>query len=102
MPERMQDLAVAALTCWETAMLARAGKLRVRGPVLGWLEQSPELTRTTVVSFAPAIAVDDPRPDSGDTRQTHPYMKHERGSRRTRLRASSSAIIRFEISSSIV
>ena len=51
-------LHVAAITCWELAMLARAGKLRVRGPVLGWLEQSLELTRTAVVSFAPAIAVD--------------------------------------------
>ena len=39
-------------------MLARAGKLRVRGPTLGWFEQALELTRTTVVSFVPAIAVD--------------------------------------------
>jgi PIN domain nuclease of toxin-antitoxin system len=51
-------LHVSAITCWEIAMLTRAGKLRVRGPVLGWLEQALELTRTAVVSFAPAIAVD--------------------------------------------
>lgn len=51
-------LQVAAITCWEIAMLAHAGKLRVRGPVLGWLEQALELTRTAVVSFAPAIAGD--------------------------------------------
>jgi PIN domain nuclease of toxin-antitoxin system len=51
-------LHVAAIMCWEIGMLARAGKLRVRGPVLGWLEQALELTRTTVVSFVPAITVD--------------------------------------------
>jgi PIN domain nuclease of toxin-antitoxin system len=51
-------LHIAAITCWEIAMLARGGKLRVRGPVLGWLEQALELTRTAVVSFEPAIAVD--------------------------------------------
>lgn len=51
-------LHVAAITCWEIAMLAREGKLHVRGTVLGWLEQALELTRTSVVSFVPAIAVD--------------------------------------------
>lgn len=62
-------LHVAAITCWEIAMLARAGKLRVRGPVLGWLEEALELTRTTVASLAPAIAVDAvelPSWDHGD------------------------------------
>ena len=51
-------LHVAAITCWEIATLARAGKLRVRGPTLGWLEQALKLTQTIVASFDPAMAVD--------------------------------------------
>lgn len=51
-------LYVAAITPWEVAMLARAGKLRVAGTVLGWLAGALAGTRTAVAPLEPAIAVD--------------------------------------------
>jgi PIN domain nuclease of toxin-antitoxin system len=51
-------LYVAAITPWEVAMLARAGKLRVAGPVLPWLVAALQGTRTAVAPLEPAIAVD--------------------------------------------
>ena len=51
-------LYVAAITPWEVAMLARAGKLRVAGPLLEWLVGALQGTRTAVAPLEPAIAVD--------------------------------------------
>ena len=51
-------LYLAAISPWEIAMLARAGKLRVRGPVLHWLLEALQATRTAVAELHPAIAVD--------------------------------------------
>jgi PIN domain nuclease of toxin-antitoxin system len=51
-------LYVAAITPWEVAMLARAGKLRVAGPLLEWLVGALQGTQTAVAPLEPAIAVD--------------------------------------------
>lgn len=51
-------LYVAAITPWEIAMLARAGKVRVNAPVLDWLVHALHATRTAVAPLEPAIAVD--------------------------------------------
>jgi PIN domain nuclease of toxin-antitoxin system len=51
-------LYVAAITPWEVAMLARAGKLRVAGSVLQWLVGALQDTQTAVAPLEPAIAVD--------------------------------------------
>ena len=51
-------LYVAAITPWEVAMLARAGKLRVTGAILDWLVEALPLTRTAVAPLEPQIAVD--------------------------------------------
>ena len=51
-------LYVAAVTPWEVAMLARAGKVRVAGPLLGFVTESLRETRTAVAPLEPAIAVD--------------------------------------------
>ena len=51
-------LYVAAVTPWEVAMLARAGKIRVAGPLLGFVTESLRETRTAVAPLEPAIAVD--------------------------------------------
>ncbi len=52
------SLYVAAITPWEVAMLARAGKIRVSGPVLEFVTASLRDTRTAVAALDPAIAVD--------------------------------------------
>ncbi|MGH7298624.1 MAG: type II toxin-antitoxin system VapC family toxin [Polyangiaceae bacterium] len=62
-------LYVAAITPWEVAMLARAGKVRVAGPTLDWLTRALHATRAAVASFEPAVAVDAvelPAWDHGD------------------------------------
>ncbi|MBK7580779.1 MAG: type II toxin-antitoxin system VapC family toxin [Myxococcales bacterium] len=51
-------LYVAAITPWEIAMLARAGKLRVSGPLLGWLVGALAATQTAVAPLEPEVAVD--------------------------------------------
>ena len=51
-------LYVAAITPWEVAMLARAGKLRVAGSLLGWLMAALSATRTAVAPLDPEVAVD--------------------------------------------
>jgi PIN domain nuclease of toxin-antitoxin system len=51
-------LYVAAITPWEVAMLAHAGKLRVAGPLLEWLVEALNVTKTAVAPLDPAIAVD--------------------------------------------
>jgi len=51
-------LYVAAITPWEVAMLARAGKLRVAGTLLEWLVGALQGTRTAVALLEPAVAVD--------------------------------------------
>lgn len=52
------SLYVAAITPWEVAMLARAGKIRLSGPVLDFLKEALRDTRTAVASLPLAIAVD--------------------------------------------
>jgi PIN domain nuclease of toxin-antitoxin system len=62
-------LYVAAITPWEVAVLVRAGKLRVAGPLLEWLVSALQQTRTAVAPLDPAIAVDAvdlPAWDHGD------------------------------------
>lgn len=51
-------LYVAAVTPWEIAMLARAGKIRVDGPLLEFVTEALRETRTAVAPLEPAIAVD--------------------------------------------
>jgi PIN domain nuclease of toxin-antitoxin system len=51
-------LYVAAITPWEVAMLVRNGKVRVSGPVLDFVVAALRETRTAVVAFEPAVAVD--------------------------------------------
>ena len=51
-------LYVAAVTPWEVAMLARAGKIRVGGPVLAFVTEALRDTRTAVAALDPSIAVD--------------------------------------------
>lgn len=51
-------LYVAAVTPWEVAMLARSGKIRVDGPILGFITEALRDTRTAVAPLEPAIAVD--------------------------------------------
>jgi PIN domain nuclease of toxin-antitoxin system len=51
-------LYVAAVTPWEVAMLARAGKVRVGGPVLAFVTEALRETRTAVVPLDAAIGVD--------------------------------------------
>ncbi len=51
-------LYIAAISAWEIAMLVRAGRVRVAGPVLDWLTRAQRATRTAVAPFGPAIAVD--------------------------------------------
>jgi PIN domain nuclease of toxin-antitoxin system len=51
-------LYVAAITAWEVAMLASAGKVRVAGPVLEWLTSALHSTQTAVAPLETAIAVD--------------------------------------------
>ncbi|MGH7435748.1 MAG: type II toxin-antitoxin system VapC family toxin [Polyangiaceae bacterium] len=51
-------LYIAAITPWEIAMLSAAGKVKVAGPTLEWLNQSLRATQTSVAPLDPAIAVD--------------------------------------------
>jgi PIN domain nuclease of toxin-antitoxin system len=51
-------LCVAAITPWEVAMLARAGKIRIGEPLAAWLVGALAATRTAVAPLAPEIAVD--------------------------------------------
>jgi PIN domain nuclease of toxin-antitoxin system len=51
-------LYVAAITVWEVAMLARAGKLRIGEPLIAWLDGALSATRTAIAALDPAIAVD--------------------------------------------
>jgi PIN domain nuclease of toxin-antitoxin system len=51
-------LYVAAITPWEVAMLARAGRIRVAGPLLEWLNAALLATQTAVAPLDPAISVD--------------------------------------------
>jgi len=51
-------LYVAAITPWEIAMLARAGKIRIGEPLAGWLDGALSSTRTGIAALEPAIAVD--------------------------------------------
>jgi PIN domain nuclease of toxin-antitoxin system len=51
-------LYIAAVTPWEVAMLARAGKIRSPGPVLAFVLGALRHTRTAVAPFEPATAVD--------------------------------------------
>ena len=51
-------LYIAAISCWEVAMLVQGGKVRVNGPVIQWLTRTLHVTRTAVAAFEPAIAVD--------------------------------------------
>jgi PIN domain nuclease of toxin-antitoxin system len=55
---KANPLYVAAITPWETAMLARAGKVKVAGSTLDWLTRALHITRTAVAALEPAIAVD--------------------------------------------
>ncbi len=51
-------LYVAAMTPWEIAMAARAGRIRVRGNVLHWIETAIKATAVGVAPIEPAVAVD--------------------------------------------
>jgi PIN domain nuclease of toxin-antitoxin system len=51
-------LCVAAMTPWEIAMGAKAGRLRLRGTVLGWIESALTAVSAAVAPVVPAIAVD--------------------------------------------
>jgi PIN domain nuclease of toxin-antitoxin system len=51
-------LHVAAITPWEVAMLARAGKIRIGEPLAAWLVGALNVTRTGVAPLEPEIAVD--------------------------------------------
>ena len=48
------ELAVAAISWWELAWLARNGRIRVGIPIRSWLEQLAEQVRTLAIT--PAIA----------------------------------------------
>lgn len=52
------ELYVASITPWEVAMLARDGRVRVRGPLLAWLTETLAATHTAVASLNVAISVD--------------------------------------------
>jgi PIN domain nuclease of toxin-antitoxin system len=52
------ELYVAAITPWEVAMAVRAGRIRIRGNVLHWIEEALQRMRVAVASLDPAIAVD--------------------------------------------
>jgi PIN domain nuclease of toxin-antitoxin system len=52
------SLYVAAVTPWEVAMLARAAKIRVNGPVLEFVSESLRETRIAVAPLEPVVAVD--------------------------------------------
>jgi len=51
-------LYVSAITPWEVAMLARAGKVRIGEPLLGWLVGALSATGTAIAALEPAVAVD--------------------------------------------
>jgi PIN domain nuclease of toxin-antitoxin system len=51
-------LYVAAITPWEVAALARAGKVRLNGPTLEVISEALKATRTAVAPLDPSIAVD--------------------------------------------
>ncbi len=51
-------LHVAAMTPWEIAMGARAGRIRLRGNVLQWIETALKATAVQIAPIAPAVAVD--------------------------------------------
>jgi PIN domain nuclease of toxin-antitoxin system len=51
-------LYLAAISCWEVAMLARQGKAGLTGPVHAEIVRFLGLTRTRVAPLDPAIAVD--------------------------------------------
>jgi PIN domain nuclease of toxin-antitoxin system len=52
------ELYVAAITPWEVAMAARAGRIRIRSGVLQWIEEALERMRVAVAPMDPTIAVD--------------------------------------------
>jgi PIN domain nuclease of toxin-antitoxin system len=54
----VNELYVAAMTPWEIAMAARAGKLRVQGNVLHWVETALRTVAAGVAPLEPAVAVD--------------------------------------------
>ncbi len=54
----LDSLYVAAITPWEIAMLARAGRIRITGPVLEFVTASLRDTRTAVAGLDPAVAID--------------------------------------------
>ncbi len=51
-------LHIAAMTPWEIAMGARAGRIRLRCNVLEWIETAIKSTAVGIAPFAPAVAVD--------------------------------------------
>jgi len=52
------ELYVAAMTPWEIAMGARAGRIRVHGNVLQWIEAALRAVSASVAPLEPAVAVD--------------------------------------------
>ncbi len=53
---RAGGLAVASISLWEIAMLAAAGRLRIRGTVESWLQDLLERTGVATREITPAIA----------------------------------------------
>jgi PIN domain nuclease of toxin-antitoxin system len=52
------ELYVAAITPWEVAMAVRGGRMRIRGGVLGWIEEA--LERMRVAERLTPRAIDTP------------------------------------------
>ena len=53
-----RGLRLAAITLWETAMLAAKGRIKLERPVLDWVQQALSLPGLEVEPLGPEIAVD--------------------------------------------
>ena len=54
---RARDVGVAAISCWEFALLVRAGRIAIDRSPLEWMEQALADSGVTLLPLTPAIAV---------------------------------------------
>lgn len=52
-----REVGIAAISCWEVAMLVAKGRLELDRDVLTWIRQSLMLPSVTVIELTPEIAV---------------------------------------------
>ncbi len=55
--DRAEEIGVSVISCWEVALLAAKGRLKLDRDVMLWIEQALELPAVRLLDLSPAIAV---------------------------------------------